>query len=108
MHKRALFIVLLAALGALIVVGAETAKPKYKPKDGYVPDAKTAIKIAVAIWEPIFGESQIASEKPYRAWLGTNGIWIVVGSLPEGYPGGVAMAEIAKEDGRILNVSHGM
>ena len=24
-----------------------------KPKEGFVPDAKTAIKIAVAVWEPI-------------------------------------------------------
>lgn len=85
----------------------ETTKHSDVPKDGYVPDEKTAIKIAVAIWEPIYGEKQIADEKPYQARLDANGIWTVEGSLPEGWVGGVAIAEIAKDDGRILNVIHG-
>ena len=38
-----------------------------KPKDGYVPDGKTAIRLAVAVWEPIYGADQIAHEKPYHA-----------------------------------------
>jgi hypothetical protein len=108
MHKRALFIALFAALAAFIVFATETVEHNYKPKDGYVPDAKAAIKIAVAVWEPIYGEAQIAGEKPYHARLDTNGIWIVEGSLPPGAVfGGVAIAEIAKDDGRILRVSHG-
>lgn len=40
-----------------------------RPKHGYVPDAATAIKIAVAVWEPIYGEAKISEEKPYRAVL---------------------------------------
>lgn len=89
------------------IFAAETAKHNVKPKDGYVPDAKTAIKIAVAVWEPIYGEGAIAREKPYHAQL-TNGTWIVEGSLPKGMTlGGVAIAGIAKDDGRILRVSHG-
>jgi NTF2 fold immunity protein len=31
----------------------------------------------------------------------------VEGSLPKGAKGGVALAEISKEDGRIIRVSHG-
>jgi hypothetical protein len=107
MRKRTQFVVGFAALAAAVVFAAETAKHNVKPKDGYVPDAKTAIKIAVAVWEPIYGEKQIAGEKPYTARLDTNGVWIVEGSLPKGYLGGVAIAEIAKEDGKILRVSHG-
>jgi hypothetical protein len=80
-------------------------KPKFKPKHGYVPDARTAIKIAVAVWEAIYGEEKIAGEKPYRARL-TNGVWTVEGSLPAGSVGGVAIAEIAKNDGKILRVIH--
>jgi hypothetical protein len=83
-----------------------SATAQYKPKDGFVPDAATAIKIAVAIWAPIFGDAKIAVEKPYHATL-KDGIWIVEGSLPEGYVGGVARAEILKEDGRIVSISHG-
>ena len=107
MHKRLPLILGLMSLAAALVFAAETATHTLRPKDGFVPNAKTAIKIAVAVWEPIYGEDKIAREKPYRARVGTNGVWIVEGSLPEGYLGGVAIAEIAKEDGRILRVSHG-
>ncbi|MDD5260923.1 MAG: YbbC/YhhH family protein [Methylacidiphilales bacterium] len=94
-------------LANICAFAGETAKHNYKPNDGYVPDAKTAIKIAVAVWEPIYGEKQIAGEKPYKAKLGSNNIWIVEGSLPENTIGGVAIAEIAKDDGKIIRVSHG-
>jgi hypothetical protein len=86
-------------------LAADTNNANFKPKDGYVPDAKTAVKIAVAVWEPIFGTEQIAKERPYRAYL-TNGVWTVVGSLPEGHYGGTAVAQIAKDDGKILRVFH--
>ncbi len=79
MRKRTQFVVGFAALAAAVVFAAETAKHNFKPKDGYVPDAKTAIRIAVAIWEPIYGEKQIAREKPFTARLDTNGVWIVEG-----------------------------
>jgi len=71
-----------------------------------VPNQETAIKIAVAVWEPIYGANEIAGEKPYQARL-TNGVWIVEGTLPKDVVGGVAEARIAKNDGRILKVSHG-
>jgi hypothetical protein len=47
-------------------------------RDGHVPDAVTAIKIAVAVWESIYGAEHIATERPYRAAL-NNGVWIVEG-----------------------------
>jgi hypothetical protein len=84
----------------------KTAQHSFDPEDGYVPDADTAIKIAVAVWEPIYGKDQIAGEKPYQAHH-ANGVWTVEGSLPDGWDGGVAIAEIAKKDGKILRVSHG-
>jgi hypothetical protein len=93
------------ALCASLLFAADAEKHNYKPKDGYVPNAKTATKIAVAVWEPIYGEQLIAGERPYTAEL-TNGIWVVQGSIPKDYVGGVAIAEIAKDDGRILRVSH--
>jgi hypothetical protein len=78
-----------------------------KPAEGYVPDAETAITIAVAVWEPIYGKERIAEEKPYHATL-SNGIWTVTGSLPEEYNrGGVAEADISKDDGRVSRVIHG-
>jgi len=70
-----------------------------------VPDGATAIKIAVAVWEPIYGRGQIASEAPYSAKL-NKGVWLVEGHLPQGV-GGVAEVEISKETGKILRVWHG-
>lgn len=104
MKTSAVILLFLAIVGG--VAAAEEHVHNFKPEHGYVPDAATATKIAVAVWEPIYGEAQIASEKPSRAAL-HNGVWVVEGSLPTGLAGGVAFAEIAKGDGRILRVSHG-
>lgn len=104
MNKQLLII----AISLLLFVPAAYSQTphNFKPTQGYVPDAGTAIKIAVAVWEPIYGQEQISRQKPYTAIL-ANGIWIVEGSLPKHTRGGVAVAEIAKSDGRILRVSHG-
>lgn len=111
MHRRSLCLLMLAGF-AVAALATETLKHSVKPKDGFVPDSKTAVRIAVAVWEPIYGEGNIAEQKPYRARL-ADGVWTVEGSLPSLAPGqgvmvgGVALAEIAKEDGRVLRVSHG-
>ena len=101
--KRA---VLFVGLFASTMLAAQSVPHNVKPAAGYVPDQQTAIRIAVAIWEPIYGREHIEGEKPYRATL-KDGVWIVAGSLPKGWVGGVALAEISKKDGRILRVSHG-
>jgi len=77
----------------------------FKPEKGYVPDAKTAIAIAVAAWIPIYGKKHIDGEKPYNAEL-KNGIWRVTGTLKTEV-GGVAEAEISQETGCILKIVHG-
>lgn len=79
--------------------------PGFQPKSGIVPDAKTAIAIAIAVWNPVYGEKEIASEKPYQAVL-TNDRWTVTGSVPKGWVGGVATAVIAKRDGRVIKIYH--
>jgi len=96
----------------LAICTADFARGAAPPKDGYVPDAETAIKIAVVVWSRIYGEREIAGEKPYRAAL-KDGVWTVWGSMPEDpsgkltFVGGVAYAKIAKADGRILAIGHG-
>jgi NTF2 fold immunity protein len=102
---RAPYCVLALICGISVVLAAEP-KHSYMPAGGYVPDATTAIKIAVAVWEPIYGRDHIAQKKPFHATL-KNGIWTVEGSLPKGWLGGVPEAEIAQKDGRILRISHG-
>jgi hypothetical protein len=78
----------------------------YIPKKGFVPNKETAIKIALAIWEPIYGKKHIDKQKPTIATL-KDGIWYLHGTLPKGCRGGTAMLEIDKKTGKILKVGHG-
>lgn len=102
----ALLCMLWVVLLCCSVHAADAPKHNYKPGAGYVPDEKTAISIAVAVWGPIYGAGKIEKEKPYSAKL-INGVWHVSGSLSNGRVGGTAEAEIQKDDGRIMRVSHG-
>ena len=92
-------------LSTLLLIGLASCatKANYRPARGYVPDAATAIKIAIAVWEPIYGRKQIASEKPIKAEL-RNGVWTIYGFIPENTPGGVAIAEISQKNGK--NLTH--
>jgi len=89
-----------------VLQAAETGKHDYKPADGYVPDDATAIAIAVAVWTPIYGKKSIEGKKPFKAVL-KDGIWFVKGSLPPGWKGGIPAAQISKDNGRIISLSHG-
>jgi len=79
--------------------------PGYQPADGFVPDSATAIAIAVAVWEPVYGKENVAQEAPYQASL-KDGRWTVTGTLPKGVVGGIATAVIDKMTGRIIKVYH--
>jgi hypothetical protein len=96
----------LALLIAPLVAAAEDLKYAVIPTDGFVPDKATAVKIAEAIWGPIYTQKVIDSEKPFHASL-KDGVWTVEGTIPKGDEGGVALAEISKADGRIIRVTHG-
>ena len=99
---------ILLGLALALACGGDDLKPKFVPDEGFVPTEAVAVKIAVAVWEPIYGVEDIARQKPYRATL-ADGVWTVQGTFAEaeGRKGGVALAEIAKKDGRILRVTHG-
>jgi NTF2 fold immunity protein len=62
-------------------IGQEPAAHSVRPKAGLVPDDVTAIKIAEAVWLPIYGAA-IYDKKPFTAKLKGN-IWIVEGTLPQ-------------------------
>ena len=102
------FRIILAALvsAGLCTAPAAALDHNVMPAAGLVPNAETAIAIAVAVWEPIYGAERIRRQRPYTATL-QGGRWTVQGSLPRGRLGGVAMAVIAREDGRVERVSHG-
>lgn len=75
-----------------------------KPVQGFVPDAPTAIGIAVAILGPIYGVDEIEKQKPFTAEL-RGGVWVVQGSVE--HSTGVAEVNISKRTGAILRVIHG-
>jgi hypothetical protein len=78
----------------------------YMPEDGFVPDDSTAIRIAEAVWLPLYGES-IYDSQPFVARLEGDSVWIVEGTLPEEYMlGGTPYAEIRKSDAGIIRVTH--
>ena len=102
--------VAICLVATVLISGPRSQDPTvkgYVPPNGFVPDSGTAVRIAVAVWIPIYGASQIRSEQPYVATL-KDGVWTVTGTLPRQFNlGGVATARISKRDGRILFVLHG-
>jgi len=109
----------------LVLFSRKLAGQGYKPASGYVPDSKTAIRIAEAVLVPVYGDKHIESERPFTATL-KDGAWIVTGTLPcqdsDGGTkspaesktkalhtcfGGVAEVRISKDDARILYMMHG-
>jgi hypothetical protein len=86
-------------------IGQQSAAHSVKPKGGLVPDDITAIKIAEAVWLPIYGPA-IYDKKPFTAKL-KESTWVVEGTLPKNMLGGVPIAEISRIDGRVTRVSHG-
>src|SRR5262249_3282503 len=93
----------------------------YVPKSGFVPDSKTATKIAEAVLVPVYGEAKIQEEQPFTAKL-KGDIWTVAGTShckdqngnvlsADHCLGGVAVVRLAKSDGRIsvndsLQIAH--
>jgi NTF2 fold immunity protein len=105
--KRIIGLVLFVITGLALLLFANSTKRSSIPPNGFVPDEQTAMRIAEAVWIPLYGQEQIDSEKPFRVYL-QNGVWIVKGKpIPKDSFGGVAIAEISKKNGRIIRVSHG-
>jgi hypothetical protein len=103
----------LGLLGALaLIIGWSACQGNPTPAVDYVPDAATAVKIAEAVWIPIYGERQVLSERPFHAVL-QGKVWQVYGSLVEPpragemAVGGTVEATIDRRTGKVLRVSHG-
>jgi NTF2 fold immunity protein of polymorphic toxin system component len=77
------------------------------PQGGFVPNAETAVRIAEAVLEAAYEEEVLLNQRPLRVVLRSDGVWVIVGTLPHDYVGGVAHVEISRLDGRVLRVSHG-
>lgn len=102
--SRTKVIPIIAILCLCLYFGGIKAYMAY-PAKGYVPDEITAIRIAEAVWLPIYGDA-IYKNRPFFARLVDDKVWIVEGTLESGMLGGVPYAEIQKKDGKILIVTH--
>lgn len=110
MKARMILVSTLLFCGVMGTHYTQGGQHSFKPAGGYVPTEETAIRIAEAVWIPIYGKDRIDEEKPFKSTL-KDGVWMVRGTLhcPGGgiCAGGVAEAEISKESGCILRISHG-
>jgi hypothetical protein len=107
--RRLAVVLALLALPAVALGQGDTVASSI-PLRGFVPDSATAIRIAVAVWIPIYGEKGVMAVQPFVAQL-AGGIWTVTGTLPPGpngipLRGGTPLARISQRDGRILLVAH--
>jgi hypothetical protein len=81
----------------------ELSVPK-EPKECFVPNEKTAIMVAEAIWLPIFGDD-IYKYKPFKAKLIDGRTWKVYGTVHTA-KGGSPFAIIQMSDCKIIKVYH--
>jgi hypothetical protein len=102
------------AMSCCVILIAASQAQSYVPKEGFVPDSATAVKIAEAVLIPVYGKKKIESERPFKATL-ENGVWTIDGTLrcPDGKGGvttmcvgGTAEVKLSKTDGHILNMIH--
>ena len=114
MGMRLLCVVLALLASLTIGLNRPSTTPK-GPANGYVPDATTATKIAEPVLIPVYGEKQIASERPFHATL-KDEVWTVETTSPceaaqEARAGtvcygGGAVVKLSKTDARILFMMH--
>ena len=78
----------------------------YNNPKGLVPDAKTAVIIATATLNPIWGEQELNSKKPFEVVLLNGKIWSVnsTGPYKKGFHGSTTHILIRKSDGKILKM----
>ena len=87
---------------------AEIKNIDYLPAEGVIRNASVAVKVAEVILIDIYGAEVINNEKPLRAKLINDSVWLKSGTLAgKGEAkGGDAHIKIRKKDGAVLGVIH--
>jgi hypothetical protein len=98
------YFLLLAFVAVVSKASAQSAPDEQAPEKGYVPDANTAVRIAEAVLLPLYGSKVVRQERPFRAELRNDSIWVVHSGR---YTKGGSYVEINKRDGRILEATLG-
>jgi hypothetical protein len=71
-----------------------------------IEDKKMAIAVSEAILFKVYGEENIKGQRPYGVYK-TDLYWVLTGTLPEGYVGGVFEIAIDANDARVIGLAHG-
>jgi len=71
-----------------------------------IKDSLTAINVAEPILFSIFGKDRITNQRPYEIYFIDN-YWVISGTLPIGYSGGVFLIIIDSRNSKILRITHG-
>jgi NTF2 fold immunity protein of polymorphic toxin system component len=109
---------ILALLLLPTLATAQQATQANVPTGGFVPDSVTAVRVAVAVWTPMYGERSVMARQPFVAKL-NDSVWTVSAKLSgprgpilvlDGKPfvelhGAPLVAKIARRDARVLEVS---
>ena len=85
--------------------GARLGLQSAGPKEGYVPDKDTAIKIAEVILFRLYGERDVTSQKPYVVTEDEN-IWWVCGTLKKDELGSSFTIAISRQTAAVLYLEH--
>ena len=100
-------VIIVIVIGVTLKADIFNKSMEFIPDEGIVPNEETAIKIAEAIWLPIYGDN-IYTKQPFIAEYDEKSrTWYVHGSLSENTPGGVPEIKISKQDGKIIYINHG-
>jgi len=100
------FIIAISLLAGATAYAQSPQGQSFRPKEGFVPNAETAVKVGEAVLIPVYGEKQINGERPFKATL-RGSVWTVEGTLSCGNCiGGTAVVKISKTSGQILFMTH--
>lgn len=73
-----------------------------------VPDEQAALQVAETYLVGIYGQ-RVLDERPFCTIFDERkNTWVIHGTLPPDYVGGVASITIRKADGKVLDFGHGM
>jgi hypothetical protein len=105
------FIIVISLLAVATTYAQTPQSPSFRPKEVFVPDAETAVKVGEAVLIPVYGKKQILDERPLKVTL-IRDVWTVEGTVPcdgpasEHCKGGAALVKISKTSGQILFMMH--
>lgn len=75
-------------------------------KDLLLKSEQMAIDVAEPILFSVYGKKHILGEKPYHCTL-VDKYWVISGSLPAGYEGGVFLIIMDATNAKVIKLIHG-